>query len=154
MHDAPIPPDPESERRGHELRDVAVKPIVIFLIGLFFFGGVVQVAMSLLMTGYVAQEAKIAIPKTEMFYDAGDLSKPAAPLQDDTTRDMLQMYKDDKAALLEFGHNEKTGKYNIPIKRAMEIVAKKGLPHRDTPQSAIDPELPYPRRTEPYMATP
>ena len=36
----------------------------------------------------------------------------------------------------------------------MEILAKKGLPHRDTPKSAIDPDLPYPQRSQPYMATP
>ena len=157
--DPPIPPDPESERRGHELRDVAIRPIVIFLIGLFVFGGVVQAAMSLLMTGYVAGEAKIAIPKIEILSDTGavgtmDRPGSSAPLQRDTTADMLRMYAEDKAALGSFGRDEKTGKIHIPIKDAMESVAKKGLPHRDTPKSSIDPELPYPKRSKPYMATP
>ncbi len=153
MHDAPVPPDPESERRGHELRDVAIKPIIIFLIGLFVFGGLVQAAMSLLMTGYIAQESKTAIPKVEILSDTGDLNRPA-PLQRDTTADMLRMYEDDKAVLTSFGHDKKTGKYHIPIDRAIKVVARKGLPHRDTPKSAIEPELPYPRHSQPYMATP
>ena len=160
MHEpAPILPDPESERRGHELRDVAIRPIFYFLIGLFVFGGVVQAAMSLLMTGYIAQDTKIAVPKTpgEFLHDTGDLSHPA-PLQSNTTADMLKMYDDDDKVL----HAEKpvfdkkTGKYYLPIDRAMQIVAKKGLPHRDAAaKKAIDPEpLPYPMKSEPYKATP
>ncbi len=59
MHDpAPIPPDPESERRGHELRDVAIKPILWFLIGLFVFGGLLQGDHDLIMRGYIAYGTK------------------------------------------------------------------------------------------------
>ena len=67
MHGSvPIPPDPESERRGHELRDVALKPILIFLVGLFIFGGVLQGVMSLIMSGYVVPDTKVGVPKVEI----------------------------------------------------------------------------------------
>jgi hypothetical protein len=176
MHEpAPIPPDPESERRGHELRDVAIRPILYFLIGLFIFGGVLQTVMSTIMRGYVASEPKVGVPGLTVedvraartlqrkildksLHDdgksIGDNIRPAppVPLQRDTTADMLAMYKEEDAVLTSYYKDQKTGQVRIPIDRAMQIVAKKGLPHRDTPADKIDKELPYPARSEPYMA--
>ena len=174
MHDpAPIPPDPESERRGHELRDVAIRPILYFLIGLFVFGGLLQTIMGALMSGYVVPDTKVGVPSLdysdarkaqEKFLDRGLRDKgvvgdnihpaPGVPLQRDTTGDMIRMYAEDQSILGTYRDDKKTGKLRIPIRRAMEIIAKKGLPHRDTPASRVDPEpLPYPTRSEPYMAT-
>jgi hypothetical protein len=169
MHDStPIPPDPESERRGHELRDVAIRPILYFLIGLFVFGGVLQTVMSTIMRGYVAYDSKIGVPSGDFeearkyqerflakgLRDTGDMVGREASLQRDTTRDMQDMYKEEDKVLNTYYKDEKTGQIRIPIDRAIEIVAKKGLPHRDTPKSLIDPELPYPTHSLPYMSTP
>jgi hypothetical protein len=172
MHEsAPIPPDPESERRGHELRDVAIRPILFFLIGLFVFGGVLETVMSTLMRGYIAADTKVGVPPATVL-DARNLQRrildkdlhddgkagdnvrpaPAPPLQRDTTADMLQMYKDENDILTTYHADKKTGQIRIPIDRAMKILAKKGLPHRDTPPDKIDKELPYPARSDPYMA--
>jgi hypothetical protein len=157
MHEpAPILPDPESERRGHELRDVAAKPIVIFLIVLILLGGVLQAVMSFIMTGFVAQEAKIAAPLSlDELRDFGVGDHP--PPQVNTTDDMLRMYDEEDVYLnvKEPTTDKRTGKVRIAIDRAIDIVARKGLPHRDAaPKSAIDPELPYPKRSRPFMATP
>ena len=62
MEYEPPPRDPESEARGHELRHVALRPILIFLIGLIVFGGVLQVIMTTIMTGYVKQDTAVAVP--------------------------------------------------------------------------------------------
>ena len=173
MHEsAPIPPDPESERRGHELRDVAIRPILYFLIGLFVFGGLLQTVMSAIMNGYVAEDTKVGVPAVEIeaarkaqetvldrvLHDAGTVGDnvrpaPSVPLQRDTTADMLKMYAEDQAVLGSYRLDPRTQQIRIPIRRAIEIVAKKGLPHRDTPANQIDPALPYPARSEPYMAT-
>jgi hypothetical protein len=176
MHEpAPIPPDPESERRGHELRDVAIRPILYFLIGLFVFGGVLQAVMTAIMNGYVVEDTKVGVPAAtvEEFRkdqktileswlrdkgDVGDNVHPGnpAPLQRDTTGDMLRMYAEEDATLYSYGFDKKSGRYHIPVKQAMKTVVAKGLlKHRETaPKSGIDPELPYPMRTEPYKATP
>jgi hypothetical protein len=168
MHDStPVPPDPESERRGHELRDVAIKPILYFLIGLFVFGGALQGVMSLIMQGYITYDTRIGVPsgkpeeaqeKQKQFLanrlrDTGDLVGDKAPLQRDTTNDMLRMYKQEDDVLTTYRKDEKTGQIRVPIDRAIEILAKKGLPHRDTPKALIDKELPYPQKTRPYMST-
>ncbi len=172
MHEsAPIPPDPESERRGHEMRDVAIRPILFFLIGLFVFGGVLQTVMSTIMRGYVVPETKVGVPSpstvdartlqkkilNETLRDnekGGDNVRPAppVPLQRDTTADMLTMYAKEDEVLTTYHSDKKSGQVRIPIDRAMQILAKKGLPHRDTPADKIDKELPYPTRSDPYMA--
>jgi hypothetical protein len=171
---APVPPDPESERRGHELRDVAIRPILYFLIGLFVFGGLLQTVMSTIMQGYVVPDTKLGVPADsvediraartlqrrildESLHDngkTGDNVRPAPspPLQRDTTADMLRMYDDEDKILTTYHKDDKTGQLRIPIDRAMKILAKKGLPHRDTPADKIDKELPYPTRSDPYMA--
>ena len=177
MHDsAPIPPDPESERRGHELRDVAIRPILYFLIGLFVFGGVLETVMSTIMRGYVVPDTKVGVPKLTVedvraarklqrdildktLHDnekTGDNIRPTppVPLQRDTTGDMLRMYEKEDEILTSYYQDKKTRQIRIPIDRAMEILAKKGLLHRDTPPDKIDKELPYPTRSDPYMAKP
>jgi len=176
LHDpAPIPPDPESERRGHELRDVAIRPILFFLIGLFVFGGILQTVMTTIMRGVIVPESKVGVPSDsvedirsartlqrkildEGLHDqgqAGDNVRPAppVPLQRDTTADMLTMYKDEDKILTTYHKDQKTGAIRVPIDRAIQIVGKKGLlPHRDTPADKIDKDLPYPKRSIPYMA--
>jgi len=168
MHDSPpIPPDPESERRGHELRDVAIRPILYFLIGLFVFGGVLQTVMSAIMSGFVAADTQVGVPSvsiedsrvdqkrelSEMFRDDGQINHPGA-LQRDTTGDMLRMYAEEDEILTTYHKDAKTGQIRVPIDRAIQIVAKKGLPHKDTPKELIDKDLPYPTRSQPYMSTP
>ena len=172
MHDpTPIPPDPESERRGHEMRDVAIRPILYFLIGLFVFGGVLQTVMSTIMRGYVVEDTKVGVPAVTVLEartlqrkildkslhdngQAGDNVRPSppVPLQRDTTADMLRMYAEEDAILTTYHSDKKTGQVRIPIDRAMQILAKKGLPHRDTPADKVDKDLPYPVRSDPYMA--
>jgi hypothetical protein len=167
MHDpAPIPPDPESERRGHELRDVAIRPILYFLIGLFVFGGVLQFFMSMIMRGYITYDTKIGVPSgkpedaqkiqrqflTNKLRDTGNLVGDKAPLQRNTTDDMLRMYAEEDAVLTTYRADKTTGQIRVPIDRAIQIVAKKGLPHRDTPKALIDKDLPYPMRSQPYMS--
>jgi hypothetical protein len=176
MHDsAPIPPDPESERRGHEMRDVAIRPILYFLIGLFVLGGLLETVMSTLMRGYVVADTKVGVPGVSVEHiraartlqkrildkglhdngKTGDNIRPAPspPLQRDTTADMLRMYDDEDKILTTYHADKATGQIRIPIDRAIEILAtKKRLPHRDTPPDKIDKELPYPARSQPYMA--
>ncbi len=170
MHDsAPIPPDPESERRGHELRDVAIKPILYFLIGLFVFGGVLQAVMSTIMTGVIIPESKLPVPSFSEMDKTRDIQKGvldsrfrdlgtarADNLQRDTTGDMLTMYAEDDAVLNSYGIDKKTGKVHIPIERAMAKVLEKGLlkSRPGTSKLPFDNDLPYPAHSLPYKATP
>ena len=147
------PYDPDAAGRGHEVNDVAARPILYFLMGLVVFGGLVQISMSILMTGYVAEDTKAAVPNMDVLGDAGNIGAPPPP-QRDTTEDMVKMYREEDAVLTTYAVNPKTKAIRVPLDRAMALVAKKGLPHRDK-APAIDPkgQLPYPSGSTPYKAS-
>jgi hypothetical protein len=158
MEHEPPPRDPESDARGHELRDVAIRPILYFLIGLIVFGGVLQMIMSAIMTGYVAHDTARAVPETDydLLRDPGsDVPvSPKPPLQRDTTGDMARMYDEEDAILnrKEPTRDKRTGKVFVPIDRAIDILAKKGLPHRDKAPK-VDPEYTYSEKARAFRAT-
>ncbi|WP_435018747.1 hypothetical protein TA3x_000732 [Tundrisphaera sp. TA3] len=138
---------------GYETRDLALKPIVYFVVGLLLFGGAVQYVMRTIMTVYYfPQSASANVPK---FDDVmRDQNQPYAPqLQRDTTKDMLEMYAQEDAILESYGVDKKTGAQRIPLARAIDVVARKGLPVRPNPPERPK-ELAYPARSEPYKATP
>jgi hypothetical protein len=158
MEHEPPPRDPESDARGHEMRDVAIRPILIFLIGLIVFGGVLQAIMSAIMTGYVAHDTARAVPATDfdLLRDPGSEFpvSPKPPLQRDTTGDMQRMYAEEDAILnlKEPTRDKRTGKVFVSIDKAIDIVAKKGLPHRDKAPK-VDPEYTYSEKAKAYQAT-
>ena len=148
--DSGPPPDPSE---GHERTDIAAKPIVIFLICLVVFGGVVQASMSWLMLGhYVPQDTKAPTPPDDILRDTGDTSRPA-PLQQDTTRDMIRMYDEEDRVLKTYHVDPKTKAIRIPLDRAVEVVAKKGLPHRTSAPKDMPAADPIPRAGKAYQAT-
>ena len=143
------PPDPAD---GHERTDVAAKPILYFLIGLVVFGGVVQASMSVLMTGYVSYSTKAPTPPKNILEDTGAINRPA-PLQQNTTGDMIRMYEEEDAVLTTHYVDPKTKEIRIPLTRALEIIAKKGLPHRDVAPPGMPKPDPIPRSGKAYQTT-
>ncbi len=145
--------DPDAAGRGHEVNDVAARPILYFLIGLVVFGGLVQASMSVLMTGYVAEDTKAAVPPMDELSDKGNINAPPPP-QRDTTDDMFKMYKQEDEVLTSYAVNSKTKAIRVPLDRAMALVAKKGLPHRDKPP-ALDSSgrLPYVGGSKSYQSS-
>ena len=143
------PPDPAD---GHERTDVAAKPILYFLIGLVVFGGVVQASMSLLMTGYVAQDTKAPVPPKNILRDTGS-TDVAAPLQQNTTGDMVRMYADEDQVLSTYHVDPQTKAVRIPLDRAVEVIAKKGLPHREVAPKNMPPADSIPIRGKAYQTT-
>ena len=143
------PPDPSE---GHERTDVAAKPILYFLIGLVVFGGVVQASMSVLMVGYVNQDTKAPVPKDDILRDTGATDRPP-PLQQNTTADMVRMYREEDAVLETYHVDAKTKEVRIPLDRAMEVIARKGLPHRAGGSKDLPKADPIPRAGKAYQTT-
>ncbi len=135
---------------------MALRPILIFLIGLIVFGGVLQATATAIMTGYVTQDTKLARPSIELLRDPGTEFpvSPKPPLQRTTTADMLRMYDEEDAILKlkEPTRDKRTGKVFVPIDRAIDIVAKKGLPHRANGPK-VDPEYTYSEKARAYQST-
>lgn len=143
------PPDPS---QGHERTDVAAKPILYFLIGLVVFGGVVQASMSLLMVGYVRQDTKAPVPQKNILQDTGSTDRPP-PLQQDTTADMVRMYQEEDQVLDTYRVDPKTKSIRIPLDRAMDVIAKKGLPHREGQPKGQPETDPVPYHGKAYQTT-
>ena len=128
--------------------------------------------------GIVAEDTKVGVPKPtvarsrtgERSILSDDPPRPRAAItatmsarppgprfSEDTTADMLRMYGGGRRPLRRITPTRRPSQVRIPIDRAMQIVAKKGLPHRDTPASRQDRiricriRL---KRSQPYMATP
>src|SRR3954468_4937586 len=122
-------PRPEDQGRGpgYETRDLALKPILYFVIGLLLFGTTVQFVMAKIMSGvYLPQTEVAAVPRyDDILRDTGNLDRNRpAPLQRDTTKDMLDMYAEEDAILGGYGVDKKDKTNRIPLDRAMAIVAK------------------------------
>lgn len=143
------PPDPSE---GHERTDIAAKPILYFLIGLVVFGGVVQASMSVLMTIYVQSDAKAPVPKDDILRDTGSTNAPA-PLQQNTTADMVRMYRDEDRVIETYNVDPQSHAVRIPLDRAVEVLAKKGLPHREAASKDMPEPDPIPRRGKAYQTT-
>ncbi len=143
------PPDPSE---GHERTDIAAKPILYFLIGLVVFGGVVQASMSVLMVGYVKQDTKAPVPKDDILRDRGATDRPA-PLQQNTTADMIRMYREEDEILTSYHVDPKSKEIRVPLDRAIDVIAKKGLPHRDVAPKDMPTADPIPRAGKAYQTT-
>ena len=143
------PPDPS---QGHERTDVAAKPILYFLIGLVVFGGVVQASMSLLMVGFVHQDTKAPVPQENILRDTGAINRPA-PLQQNTTADMVRMYREEDQVLETYRVDPQSKAIRIPLDRAMAVIAKKGLPHRAGPSKGVPATDPIPYHGKAYQTT-
>lgn len=143
------PPDPS---QGHERTDVAAKPIVYFLIGLVVFGGVVQLSMSAVMVGFVHQDTKAPLPQKNILRDTGAINRPA-PLQQNTTADMIRMYEEEDEVLTTYRVDPKTKAIRVPLDRAMDVLAKKGLPHRADSPKDMPGSDPIPHHGKAYQTT-
>ena len=82
--------------------------------------------------------------------DTGATNRPA-PLQQNTTGDMIKMYREEDDVLDTHYIDPKTKAIRIPLDRAMEIIAKKGLPHRDVAPPGIPKADSIPRRGKAYQ---
>lgn len=142
------PPDPSE---GHERTDVAARPILIFLVGLVLFGGAVQASMSLVMRGFIAQDTKAPLPPDNILRDTGDVTH--IPLQQNTTADMVRMYREEDEVLNKYYVDPKTKDVRIPLDRAMEVIAKKGLPHRAGAKDELPKGERIPRAGRAYQTT-
>ena len=142
------PPDPSE---GHERTDVAARPILIFLVGLVIFGGAVQASMTFVMRGFIAQDTRAPVPPDNILRDTGDITH--IPLQQNTTMDMIRMYQEEDQVLESYYVDPKTKDIRIPLDRAVEVLAKKGLPHRAGPNDGLPKGQRIPRDGKAYQTT-
>jgi hypothetical protein len=115
---------------GHEVRDVLFRPILITGAALF---GTLFVVMAISLGLYSWNANRLAQS------DAGlpplavvDQTPPEPRLQASNNADLLAMQAEHDELLGSYGWvNQAQGRARIPIERAMELIAQRGLPVRE-----------------------
>jgi hypothetical protein len=123
--------DPRHSGPGHEPFDFKVRGVLSFVIGLSIVTLIVFFVCSTLFMKNFAREGKRELAaRPERFRDdRGQFPEPR--LQASPPGDLTTMRKEDDAALNSYGWvDKKKGIARIPIDRAIDVLAREGLPSR------------------------
>ena len=111
----------------HDTDEVSVRGIVTFALGLIAVGLVVHFLLGLIMQRYSRQEKQGQALTPPLF--AVPVEVPAPRLQGDPGADRVRVQQAQLEILNSYGWVDRdAGIARIPIDRAMEILAKTGLP--------------------------
>ncbi len=117
--------------RGHEDRDVSLRPIVIASLGLAALILVAVAAMRLLFVYNLDRTAKLSEPANPLAVASGERLPPEPRLLPHPVEQLQQLRAEEKSTLESYGWVDRSkGVVRIPVERAMELVAKRGLPKR------------------------
>jgi hypothetical protein len=125
-----FPPARDNPEVAHEGRDVNVKAIAVFAAGMVIAAVIIHVALYWLLSYYRERDAQHREPVTAV----GPIDEPRAVprLQVAPPADLAQMRAAEETALGTYGWIDRDKNIvRLPIERAMEIIAEKGLPVRN-----------------------
>lgn len=127
---------PDSVETGHELSDLSARNIALFGAGLAIAIAVALLTVYGLMTLLRAREARQAEPPSPLAVTPEPVPGPHLLVQ--PGRALQNMRAEEETRLKSYGWiDEEKGIVHIPIERAVEILAEKGLPARQSePQTA------------------
>jgi hypothetical protein len=131
MNEPAKPPPDQPPRTGHETTDAS--PAVI---GLFALGLVIMIALVLPLLNWIywrmeASAERRDVPLSSM---AGKQVVPEPRLETDTTADLTRLRASEDERLSSYGWVDAEHKaVRIPVDRAIEILAERGLPEPEGP---------------------
>ncbi|MCS6804460.1 MAG: hypothetical protein RMM98_03035 [Acidobacteriota bacterium] len=142
-----------SEQNGHahETTDVQIRPLVIFGIGLAVLTVIALLAMWLTFDRLQAREASKALPPSPL---AGERPPTPEPrLQVTPEADLERWLAAEREKLNSYGWvNREAGIVRIPIDRAIELIAERGLPTRAESHQAAENQVQQAQGTPPAQA--
>jgi hypothetical protein len=115
---------------AHEKTDATTRPIFRFVAALAVFVAVAMLAMALLFRYFTQREAILDTSLSPLASEApetvaGPLLQPNPPV------DLERLRREENAHLNSYGWvDEREGLAHIPIDRAIELMAERGLPAR------------------------
>ncbi len=115
---------------GHERSDVSIRGILVFGVGLFIAAVVIHLLMWWLFNYFAARAEKSGRPLPAlMARDATESVPPEPRLQVSPPHDLQEMRVAEEAILHNYGWvDQQTSTVRIPVERAMQILAERGLP--------------------------
>jgi hypothetical protein len=145
-------------RRGHEPNTIGVRGIIICTIALVGTGIAIQVVFGLVMKHFADQEQRLdSLYPSRIAIDVDQFPKPR--LQENPAVDLAQMRAEEQRRVAAYGWVDcKAGIAHIPVERAMDILAKTGLPKvaAPAPVAGVPPRTfipPGTKREEPKLQT-
>jgi hypothetical protein len=119
----------KSPRLGYEVRDVRMRPILLAGAGLGVAVVLVQVGMWLLFQNLSAREALRAASDRPLAAELRRAQPPEPRLQTSPRDDLVALHAWEDRALTTYGIVDgQAGIVRIPIERAMDLIAERGLP--------------------------
>jgi hypothetical protein len=123
--------DHNADGGGHEHSDVAARPILfggIVIVGLLLVSFVI---VKLTFTEYSAHELTLSPAENPLAAAYGRNSPPDPQLQVDPLKDLARLRAAETQLLNHYTWVDKaSGVVRLPIERAIELVAERGLPAR------------------------
>ncbi len=137
-HEHPhAPTADERAHAGHELTDAQALPVLRFLA---FLAAVSIAIAALVVVFYNFLESREAAAKTARYPMAAGATRPVPPpprLQNYPFQDIKDLRQEERRLLETYEWVDKNkGVVRIPIDRAIEVLAEKGLPYRQGGTSA------------------
>src|SRR6185503_12294415 len=118
--------------RRHETRDLSVRAIVIFAVGLVIFGGLSHLLLTRLFGRFSERETRRDTPPPPL-RDARVLP-PEPRLEQNPALALGELRRREEEQLRGYGWIDREhGVVRIPIERAIKLVAERGLPTRPAP---------------------
>jgi len=117
--------------RGHETRDINLRGAWILVAGIAIAVPLVMFGMVKLFGALSAREARLQAPPVSLVPGEANPAPPEPRLQEDPIAE-LKRYRAEQAALAgSYGWADRSaGRVRIPVERAMELLAQRGLPAR------------------------
>ncbi len=130
MNEPAAPQSPDSQGRvGYETTDASAFYVGLFALALVFMTALVLLFLSWMFWRFEAS-AELADPVQSPV--AGDQTPPAPRLQTQPSTELARLRRDEDQTLGSYKWiDQQQGIVQIPIERAMELLAKRGLPAPD-----------------------
>jgi hypothetical protein len=114
------------------MRDVQVRPIATFAVGLIMLTGVVLLLMGWLFQYFAARQAQLDVPVSPLAVTQEGPPEPRLEVVLDQA--LREVRADEQATLHSYGWvDQQAGTVRIPIDRAMSLLMERGLPVRREP---------------------
>jgi len=125
---------------GHESRDVRIRPIVSSFVGLGAITLGVLLLVYVILRAFTASNVEQSAPASPLAASYGRQAPPEPRLQIAPRDDLRHLHEREEAVLDGYGWVDRdAGVTRIPIERAIELLAARGLPAEPTPAPARSP---------------
>ncbi len=115
-------------RQGHEANSLVVRGLVIFAVSLAAIIVAAELVLGFLMSGFSHEADDLCALAPPQFKDDAGLF-PSPRLQADPSTELVKFKKEELDRLNGYGWvDERAGIAHVPIERAIDILAEKGLP--------------------------